>query len=107
MPGTPLEFKDQDALTVLKDLADRTQVVLSVDTEAQKVPEAQRKMTLSVPAGATLSTLLREEFRKAVPVLKFALQFDKILVTSTEADNRKAAGPVPPGLEPKNSPAAK
>ncbi len=103
LPGTPLDFKDQDALTVLKGLADRAQVLLAVDPEAQKVPEAQRKLTLAVPAGATLSTLLREGFRTAVPALKFSLQFDKILVTSTEAEARKAAGPVPPGLVPKNA----
>ncbi len=103
VPGTPLDFKDQDALTVVKDLADRAQVALTVDPEALKVPEAQRKLTLSVPAAATLSTLLREEFRKAVPALKFSLQFDKILVTSTEAENIKAAGPVPPGLAPKGT----
>ncbi len=106
LAGTPVDFKDQDALTALKDLADRAQVELAVDPEAQKVPEAQRKLTLTIPKDATLSTLLREEFRTAVPALKFSLQFDKILVTSTEAEARKAAGPVPPGLAPK-SPAAK
>lgn len=107
LSGTPLEFKDQDALTVLKELADRAEVALAVDPEAQKVPEAQRKLTLSVPKEATLSTLLREEFRTAVPALKFSLQFDKILVTSTEAEARKAAGPLPPGLAPKDGAATK
>jgi hypothetical protein len=101
LPGTPLDFKDQDALTVLKDLADRAQVDLAVDSEAQKVPETQRRLTLAVPAKAALSTMLREEFRKAVPALKFSLQFDKILVTSAEAENSKAAGSVSPGIEPK------
>ncbi len=103
VPGAPLEFKDQDALTVLKDLADRAQVALTVDPEAQQVPEADRKMTLSVPATATLSALLREEFKKAVPALKFSLQFDKILVTSTAAESKKAAGTLPPALAPKAS----
>jgi len=107
LPGTPLEFKDQDALAILKDLADRAQVTLAVDPEAQKVPEAQRKMTLSVPATATLSTLLREEFRNAVPALRFSLQFDKILVASVEAENLKATGSLPPGLAPKNTAPAK
>jgi len=101
VPNTPLEFKDKDALTVLKDLADRVQVTLAVDPEAQKVPEAERKMSLSVPANATLSALLREEFQKAVPALKFSLQYDKILVTSTEAESKKAAGNLPPALAPK------
>lgn len=107
IPGAPLEFKDQDALTVLKDLADRAQVVLAVDPEALVIPEAQRKLTIAVPKDATLSTLLREGFRSAVPALKFSLQFDKILVASTEAEARKAAGPVPPGLDQKNGAAAK
>lgn len=98
LPNTPMEVKDQDALAVLKDLADRVEVVVTVDPEAQKVPEADRKITLSVPANATLSTLLREGFGTAVPALKFSLQFDKVVVTSTEAEARKAAGPVPPGL---------
>jgi hypothetical protein len=107
LPGAPLDFKDQDALIVLKDLADRAQVVLAVAPEAQQVPEAQRKITLSVPKDATLSTLLREGFRTAVPALKFSLQFDKVLVSSTEAEALKAAGPLPPGLAPKNGAAPK
>ena len=101
LPNTPMEINGQDALVVLKDLAGRVEVVVTVDPEAQKVPDADRKLTLSVPANATLSTLLREGFGTGVPALKFSLQFDKVVVTSTEAEARKAAGPVPPGLAPK------
>lgn len=102
--GTPLEFKDQDALAVLGELAQKSQISLNVDEYAKAVPEQERKVTLTVPQGSSLASFLRSDFSAAAPKLKISYQFDKILVSSVDAPAPTDAPPLPPAAK-ENAPA--
>lgn len=84
VPETPVAYEDRDLIEVLEDLAQRMQCAAVFEAPVNELPVAQRKITVTVPAGATLAAFFRKEYKEAAPAVKVSYQYDKINVSLAE-----------------------
>lgn len=84
VPETPVVYEDRDLIEVLEDLARRMECAVVFEGPVNELPVPQRKITVTVPAEATLAAFFRKEFKEAAPVVKVSYQYDKINVSLAE-----------------------
>ncbi len=86
---TPLPYENQDFMEILQDLANRIQAEIVFEESLRQTSADERRVTVTLPAGAAVSTFFRREFREAVPSVKVSYEYEKIHVAPADA-------PVPP-----------
>ena len=84
VPETPLVYEDRDLIEVLEDLARRMECAVVFEGPVNELPVPRRKITVTVPAEATLAAFFRKEFKEAAPAVEVSYQYDKVNVSLAE-----------------------
>lgn len=89
VPDAPLKYENQDLMEILQDLARRIQVEIVFEESVLRMPPADRRVSVTLPAGTAVTTFVRREFREAVPFVKIYYEYEKIHVAPADV-------PIPP-----------
>lgn len=76
----PLNFQDRDLVELLRELSERTGVVIDVSEEVRALPSQNRRWTFQSAEDLTLFLLFQEKLPQKFPDLTVDYQFDRVLV---------------------------
>jgi len=108
-----IEYEDKDYVEALGELASRAQVELAFSDGIQARPPARRLWSANVAPGATLLSVLNDQFAPRYPGIRVVYQLNRVLITTPQESPESGEGgagqaqPAPgaPGL-PQAAPAA-
>jgi len=86
-----LNFKDEDVLKVLGELAKRFSVTIEVDQAVKDMPAEKRVVTLEVKPGSNLTTVLQQDLFGKLQELAVEYRFDHLFVKQKGAETTPAA----------------
>ncbi len=89
--AAPLLYDAVDLITILKEVAERLKVKLTVHPSVENKQPRQRLWTLTTKPDKTLMSLLREDLQNQFKFVEVMFEYDTIVVLTKEAaKNRKA-----------------
>ena len=98
---TPLEYKDEDYLEVIRSLCGKTGIVVDVDANLEALSPEARKFSYTVPAGTTMLDFLRRDLAGIATDLRVILHYDRLML-----QKRMAMPDLPPELPLPDAPPA-
>lgn len=99
LPPPPLNYVDEDVLTILNDLSERTGVAIDTSEGVRNLPRQQRRWTFQSAEDLTLFLLFQEKLPAKFPNLVVDYQFDRVLVR-LKSEGAPAAEPPAEAPEP-------
>lgn len=74
----PIEFENQDIVTILHSVSILSRVPISLDAAINHLPTDQRRATLELPAGTSFDDFLETKFGPELPWLRAEFRFDRL-----------------------------
>lgn len=85
LPAAALRSRGEDYLLVLRRLSRVTTVTMEISESARAVPADRRVWKYQVAEGTNLESLLREHFLVSFPDLRVLYNYDKLVITTSDA----------------------
>lgn len=87
----PLSYDATDFVTILREVAERLKVKLTIHPSVGNTPLNQRLWTLTTKPETTLMSLLREDLQNQFKFAEVMLEYDTIVVLTKEAARNRQA----------------
>lgn len=101
MMETPATFENEDIVNVLLSAGIMSKVPVSIGAELKEKPLAERLVTLSVPADASLEDFLRDILAREAPWVAVEFRYDEVQFDARPEQTDDEAQPE--GMDPKSN----